>query len=69
LSEQKKYEKEITKLKDMIVHEVYIENQKPLIDTLASYGEPAKPVLIDLISKLENVQLREYALKKLDTMH
>lgn len=69
MSEQRKYEKEITKLKDMIVHEVYIENQKPLIDTLASYGEPAKSVLLDLISKLENVQLREYALKKLDTMH
>jgi hypothetical protein len=52
----------------MIIREMYIENQKPLIDTLASYGDFAKPALLDIIGNLKNIQLKEYAARKLRTM-
>lgn len=61
-------QKEIDKLKDMIMHEFYIENQKSLIDTLASYGELARAALLEVIRKLDNVQAKEYASMKLETM-
>lgn len=61
-------QKEIDRLKEMIIREMYIENQKPLIDTLASYGDFAKPALLDIIGNLKNIQLKEYAARKLRTM-
>jgi hypothetical protein len=64
LSEQERHDKEIYKLKQMIMSEVYIENR-----TLASHGEYAKTALKDIISKLDNDhQLKTYALKKLETI-
>jgi hypothetical protein len=35
----------------MIMSEVYIENRKSLIDTLASHGEYAKVALKEIITK------------------
>jgi len=53
----------------MIMSEVYIENRKSLIDTLASHGEYAKAALKDIITKLDNDhRLKTYALKKLETI-
>lgn len=66
MSEEGK-QKEINKLKEMIMHEFYIENQKSLIDTLASYGKSARPAILDIIIKLDNKQLKEYATEKLET--
>jgi vacuolar-type H+-ATPase subunit E/Vma4 len=69
LSEQERHDKEVLKLKQMIMSEVYIENRKSLIDTLASHGEYARAALNDIISKLDNDhQVKTYALKKLETI-
>ena len=54
MSEQERHEKEINKLKQMIISEVYIENRKSLIDTLASRGKYARVALLDIIHKLGN---------------
>ena len=61
-------QKEIDRLKEMVMREMYIENQKPLIDTLVSYGKFAKPALLDIIRNLKNIHLKEYAARKLRTM-
>ena len=53
MSEQERHEKEIDKLKQMIMSEVYIENRKSLIDTLVSHGKYARVA---------------YAIKKLETL-
>jgi hypothetical protein len=69
LSEQERHDKEIYQLKKMIMSEVYIENRKSLIDTLASHGEYAKAALKDILANLDNDhQLKTYALKKLETI-
>jgi hypothetical protein len=68
LSEQERHEKEIDKLKQMIMSEVYIENRKSLIDTLVSHGKYARVALIDIIDKLDNHELKTYAIKKLETL-
>jgi hypothetical protein len=59
-------EKEISKLKQMIMSEVYVEDRKSLIYTLASHGKYAKAPLLDIISKLDNNhEPKTYAIKKL----
>ena len=69
MSEQQRHEKEIDKLKQMIMSEVYIENRKSLIDTLVSHGKYARVALIDIIDKLgNNHELKTYAIKKLETL-
>jgi hypothetical protein len=69
LSEEERHEKEINKLKQMIMSEFYIENRKSLIDTLVSHGKYAKMALLDIIDKLgDNYELKTYAIKKLETL-
>jgi len=49
--------------------EVYIENRKSLIDTLASHGKYSRAALLDIIDKLgNNDKLKTYAIKKLETI-
>ncbi|MFY9795183.1 MAG: hypothetical protein WAK17_11640 [Candidatus Nitrosopolaris sp.] len=69
MSEQERHEKEISKLKQMIMSEFYIENRKSLIDTLVSHGGYARMALLDIIDKLgNNHELKTYAIKKLETL-
>jgi hypothetical protein len=69
LSEKEQGEKEINQLKQMIMSEVYVENRKSLIDTLASHRKHARAALLDIIDKLDNNhELKTYAIKKLETL-
>ncbi|MGB8938004.1 MAG: hypothetical protein WCC17_23180 [Candidatus Nitrosopolaris sp.] len=69
MSDQERHEKEISKLKQMIMSEFYIENRKSLIDTLVSHGGYARMALLDIIDKLgNNHELKTYAIKKLETL-
>jgi hypothetical protein len=59
VSEQERHDKEIYQLKQMIKSELYIENRKSLIDTLAFHGGHK-----DIIGKLDRPSFEDACAQK-----